>query len=204
MEKRCVLLFSGGFDSTVLLNYLVKNGYEVDCLFFDYMQRNYKEELWSVAYWIEKFRTKFVSIHLPEFTWSKSTLYIENGNFDDYLEMRNLIFLSYAISYAESQGIPTVFLGIINVGDYLKDTSPRFIYAMDFLAYSLLDISVEAPFIHMQKEEVAEFCLENALPLKEILENTFSCNNAIGKKICGECMDCKKRKEIYEKYIVSN
>ena len=130
----------------------------------------------------------------------------ENGEYnksDDkvqYIEMRNLIFLSYAVSYAQSQGILDIFAGIID-GCY-EDGNMHFVKLFDTLIYSTTGIQLIAPFGFFSKERVKDYAVNTlGLDLKEILDHSISCNlvDEFGRP-CGKCGDCesieKFRKEI--------
>jgi len=134
-NKKAVVLLSGGLDSTTVLYYAIKHGYKCACLLFDYGQRHKKELKSAVR--IAKLNHceyRVVKISLP---WSTSSLTDSDKNIPNnknisavnyrapsveslpttYVPGRNTIFLSFALSYAETLGAGTVFIGA-NAVDY--------------------------------------------------------------------------------------
>jgi 7-cyano-7-deazaguanine synthase len=49
VSKYAIAIFSGGLDSTTLVYHLLSEGYDVDCLSFDYGQRHKKELTYAVT-----------------------------------------------------------------------------------------------------------------------------------------------------------
>ena len=105
-KTKVIVLCSGGFDSVVLMHHVREMlGYdeEIYALFFDYGQRNVamgRECSKKVAL---KLKAKWKDVKLPKFNWTSGEFYAnENGGESPYLEYRNLIFLSYAFSIAQS------------------------------------------------------------------------------------------------------
>ena len=112
MNKKAVILLSGGLDSSTTLYHAVAQGYECHCLIFDYGQRHKKEILQAKAL-ARKAACKsvVVKISLP---WKGSALLdnkisLPRGRALDakgipvtYVPARNIIFLSFAASYAEA------------------------------------------------------------------------------------------------------
>src|SRR3989338_3995968 len=118
--KKAVILLSGGLDSATTL-YLAKDqGYECFCLIFDYGQRH-KRELESAKAIAKKAecRWRIVKISLP---WKGSSLLDKRSRLSTigyrpsttipstYVPARNIIFLSFALSYAEAIGAGGIFL----------------------------------------------------------------------------------------------
>lgn len=205
MSERIIVLNSGGFDSVTLLNF-VCNEYpdaEITSLFFNYQQRNLELEREKARNAVKKLRPNYMINHLevdiaPIF-WTNSSLYNDTtigGN--QYMEMRNLIFLSYALSLAENIKANKIFMGIIYGGNY-TDTNKNFIEATKQYVKNILNIDFETPFSEFDKFSIA--ILAKAFGIK--IEDTFSCNTPIkneeGNLIpCGVCGDCKVIKEIKE------
>lgn len=195
MEEKIVVLNSGGFDSIVLMNYIhtvlgFKNLYS---LHFKYGALNEEQQLKCVNKVCEKLNIPNKVIELPPFNWSNSNFF-DSNNFDlstQYVEYRNLIFISYAISYAESIGADRVFVAFLNQWDY-PDTTPEFIQGLNFLSEK---ISVEAPFHYNNKEVLGHFA--KYLGISE--DDYFSCDDPVNGKPCGKCLDCVALKDIREK-----
>lgn len=186
MEK-IVVLNSGGFDSTVLLHY-VRDNYsdaEIYSLHFSYGQRSVKEELKWSEYNAKKIGAQIKNIDLPKFDWTKSNFYNEGYEYEtQYLEWRNLIFLSYALSYARAVGANKIFCAFLKSRGY-KDTSENFIHKMNLIDE---EIEIIAPFSNIEyKEDLIPTAFSYG-----IKPNTFnSCDVITSGKPCGECSDCK-------------
>ena len=76
--KTAVVLLSGGLDSTIVLYYAKKKGYDCRCLIFDYGQRHRKELSSAVKIArLAKCPFKIIKIKLP---WKAGSL-LDKGSF---------------------------------------------------------------------------------------------------------------------------
>lgn len=196
MSKPVVVLNSGGFDSTVLLHYVkeVEEDSLVYSLFFEYGQRSMEQERRCARKNSVDLDAQYIGVSLPKIYWTGSDFYNE-GEFKvdkQYLEMRNLIFLSYALSFAESVGAEKVYLAVLKSHHGYPDTSPRFISAMNEVS-KIIGVSIEAPFIESDKYNLVGLAYKYG-----ITENDFhSCDKpTVDGKPCGVCDDCAVVKEI--------
>ena len=194
--KRIVVLNSGGFDSVILLNHIVSN-LEEDCevysLHFKYGAPNEKEQLNKVNKVCSKLGVSNKVITLPKIDWSNSNFY--EKDFKDinsqYLEYRNLIFLSYAISYAESIGADTIYLATLKSHGY-NDTSETFFKGINSFLKPLSNIEVLTPFSEFEKFDLLFYAIKYGITK----DDYFTCDTPIKGKPCGECDDCKVLNEI--------
>lgn len=195
MEK-IVVLNSGGFDSVCLLNYLsnIYNSKEVYTLFFDYKQQALAGEESCARKACDKFRFSFTKLTLPTFDWSSSGLL--NPSDDYYLEMRNLVFLSYALSYAQSIGASKIFLALTSPFTY-PDASFEFIDKFNLISKQV-GVEVEAPFHKMTKEQIFwNIATKNGVKKSDF----FSClmNDEAQGHVCSNCECLNSLYEEYEK-----
>lgn len=197
--KKIVVLNSGGFDSVLLANYVynIEENAEIYNLFFNYGQVTLDSERRCSFNCSSKLGFKYIEMGLPNFTWCDSHL-VGGDNKDDYIPFRNLIFLSYALSFAESIGAESVYLAIIGKaeGEPYKDCSKDFIEKVNSISESF-GIGVKTPFIDYYKEGY----LMNLARLYALTEDDFhSCN--VSNEPCGKCGDCEITKSIME-YVES-
>jgi 7-cyano-7-deazaguanine synthase len=206
MNKKAVILLSGGLDSSTTLFYAISQGYDCHCLVFDYGQRHKKEIIQARAVARKAgCKSVVVKIGLP---WKGSALLdrkislARGGALDargipaTYVPARNIIFLSFAASYAEAIGAKTIFIGA-NAVDYsgYPDCRPEFIRSYQAMLERGLKTSVEGksikvvtPLIHLSKARIVKL----AVKLKVPLQLTWSCYNG-GSKPCGVCDSCRLR-----------
>lgn len=199
---RAVVLLSGGVDSATTLFYARARGYRVFCLTFDYGQRH-KKEIDSARRLarVSGSDFKLLKITLP---WRGSSLLdkkmrLPKGRVgrssipNTYVPGRNIIFLSYAASYAEAIGAKIVFIGANQI-DYsgYPDCRKSFLKAFGEVIRKGTrkgaegdQIKIEPPFIDRSKAEI----ISSAVKLKVPLEYTWSCYQG-GLRPCGECDSC--------------
>lgn len=191
MEK-IVVLNSGGFDSITLLGFLhdieeVKE--EIHSLHFLYGARNESQQEKCVDKACEKYGAVNMKVKLPPFSWTSSKFF--NSGYDyntQYLEYRNLIFLSYALSYAQSIGASKIYLATLKSGGY-PDTSELFFKGLNSFSQPLTGIEILTPFADIEcKEELLQYAILTGMTPGDY----FSCDTPkeSGER-CGECLDCQ-------------
>ena len=205
MKPKVLLLFSGGFDSTVLLQELHHEGYDVNLLFMDYGQKGFDIEYKHFCYWRDKYDLVSFVRKVPAFEISPS--HSMKGNFEneytdstEYVELRNLVFFSIASSLAQSLNIGTIATALIWGSDF-PDTKPEFVKSFDAMLYSLSGITLYAPYMFMTKMELADSFFEELYgDIYSVVYNSITCNVPEGGKPCGKCGGCEEIEEIKEKY----
>ncbi|MFA5117483.1 MAG: 7-cyano-7-deazaguanine synthase QueC [Candidatus Omnitrophota bacterium] len=202
--KRAVVLLSGGLDSATTLYYAKRNGFEPYCLVFDYGQRHKREV--AAARQIAralKAPLETVTISLP---WKGSSLLDKSKAIpssavtgtipDTYVPARNIIFLSFALSYAEVIRAEAVFIGA-HAQDYsgYPDCRPEFYRAFDAVIKTGTKAGVEGnkiniitPLINKTKSEIVKLGFSLGVPFGR----TWSCYHG-GKRPCGKCDSCYYR-----------
>jgi 7-cyano-7-deazaguanine synthase len=207
--KKAVLLLSGGLDSATVLYFAKKQGFKCFCLIFDYGQRHRREIQSAKA--IAKSagcQQRVIKIFLP---WKGSALLDkriliakpENKMTDKptsipatYVPGRNIIFLSFALSYAEAIKAEAVFIGA-HAQDYsgYPDCRPGFFRAFEKMllvgtkaGIESRPVRIEAPLLNKNKAEIIQL----GRRLKVPFELTWSCYNG-QKSPCGRCQSCYYR-----------
>jgi 7-cyano-7-deazaguanine synthase len=208
-SRKAVVLLSGGLDSAVTLYFARKNGFKPFCLIFDYGQRHKKEVSFARRLALKAgCQFKIVKICLP---WKGSSLldsrikdtrtlgYQDTGNIPStYVPARNIIFLSFALSYAEAIGSETIFIGA-HAQDYsgYPDCRPEFFKAFAQVIKTGTKAGVEkrgirviAPLLNKSKADIIRLGSYLGVPFKL----TWSCYSG-GKSPCGKCDSCYYRAE---------
>jgi 7-cyano-7-deazaguanine synthase len=209
MHKKAVILLSGGLDSAVTLYLAKKEGFRCYCLIFDYGQRHLREiesakkiaKLANCAYRILKIALPWKGSALLDRTIDvprgKATSVIP----DTYVPARNIIFLSFALSFAEAIGAEAIFIGA-HSQDYsgYPDCRPEFYKAYSGVISSGTKAGVEhkkikirTPFINNGKAEIIRVGRKLGVPF----ELTWSCYRG-GKAPCGKCDSCYYRQKGFE------
>ena len=207
MEKAVVLL-SGGLDSTVCMAVAKSQGMDIYPISFNYHQRH-SIELEGAKKVAEFFGVKkhlIIETNMEQIGGSALTdqaIQVPDGDTEradipvTYVPARNLIFLSYALGYAEVIGASSIFIGV-NAVDYsgYPDCRPEFIEKFQRLA----DFSTKASAAEHKKIQVITPL--QSLSKKDIvllgtklhapLQFTHSCYKG-GEKACGVCDSCKLR-----------
>ncbi|MFH1576752.1 MAG: 7-cyano-7-deazaguanine synthase QueC [Candidatus Margulisiibacteriota bacterium] len=204
--RKAIILLSGGLDSTTTLYYAKSQGYKCFALIFDYGQRHAREVSAAVSISVRaKVPYQIIKVSLP---WKGSSLLdpgsrlpvgrsfkqMGKGIPTTYVPGRNIIFLSFALSYAEAIGAKSIFIGA-NAVDYsgYPDCRPAFYQAFQKVVKTGIkdqQIKVLTPLIDMTKAQIIALGLKLKAPLKL----TWSCYQG-GKKPCGVCDSCKLRQK---------
>lgn len=205
MSKKAVVLLSGGLDSAVTLYHAKAAGYEAHALIFDYGQRHRREVAAARAVARgAKVPAEVVRISMP---WKGSALLDsavrvpsrgvkKNVIPSTYVPARNIIFLSFAASFAEAIGARVIFIGA-NAVDYsgYPDCRPRFFRAFQAALDQGLKTGVQhkgirilTPLLNMTKTGIVRRGVHLGVPFAR----TWSCYEG-GSRVCGVCDSCRLR-----------
>lgn len=210
MKKKGVILLSGGLDSATVAAIAIKEGFSLSALTFFYSQRH-EVEIKFAERLAEHFKMEnHIKISIPAEIF-KTALTAESGidvpknrEISDseipetYVPARNIIFLSFALAYAESTGAENIFIGA-NAVDYsgYPDCRPEFFSAFKKMADAGTKAGVEGrgfaihtPLMTMNKHEIIRLGTELGVDYSL----THSCYDpAADGSSCGECDSCRLR-----------
>ena len=205
---KAVVLLSGGLDSTVCMAVARNRGFDVFPISFNYQQRHQREVACAreVANFYQAGRHLVIDTNMAAIGGSALTdqsVGVPDGDVErhdipvTYVPARNLIFLSYALGYAEVIGADHIFIGV-NALDYsgYPDCRPEFIHLFQELAnYSTKataadgrTIKIETPLLELSKKEIIQLGTRLGAPL----DLTTSCYRG-GEAACGTCDSCLLR-----------
>lgn len=207
--KKAVVLLSGGLDSTTCLALAKSKGFACYALSFSYGQRHSAELLAAarIATHFEVIDHKIVDLDTSLF--SGSALIDESIEVPDfqessaipvtYVPARNTVFLSMALSFAESIGARDIYIGASSIDfSHYPDCRPEFIQAFQTMANLATKAGIEgdlfninAPLQHLSKIETIQLGIQLGVDYRL----TVSCyqTNDNGEA-CGTCDSCTFRK----------
>jgi 7-cyano-7-deazaguanine synthase len=208
MQRKAVVLYSSGLDSTTCMAIATAEGFTPYAISFSYGQRHSYEL--SIA---RQNATKsgaaehlVVEFDLRLMGGSALTADIDvpkDGVGSDipvtYVPARNTIFLSFALGWAEVLGATDIYIGV-NALDYsgYPDCRPEYIEAFEKMANLATKAGVEgaaplkihAPLISMSKADI----IRRGMELGVDYALTHSCYDPTAEGLsCGRCDSCRLR-----------
>jgi len=212
-NKKAVVLLSGGLDSATTLAIAHSEGFQLFALTFEYGQRHQREieAAKKVANSLRAIEHRIIDIDLAQFGGSAitdSAIEVPKDRTDlsnpdqippTYVPVRNTIFLSYALAWAEVLGAFDIFIGV-NTTDYsgYPDCRAEFITAFEKLANLATAAAVEGkgqyrihtPIINMTKAQI----ILTGIKLGVDYSLTHSCYDPDEHgRSCGRCDACRLR-----------
>jgi len=210
MNKKAIVLLSGGLDSATALAIAKSQGFDCYALSFQYGQRH-AVELECAAQiaktqGVAEHRT--IPIDLGVFGGSALTdltIDVPHQASDSneipitYVPARNTVFLSYALAWAEVLGSTDIFIGV-NALDYsgYPDCRPEFIAAYEKMANFATKagvtgeekLTIHTPLISLTKAQI----IQKGLELGVDYGGSSSCYDpAPDGAACGTCDSCRLR-----------
>lgn len=197
---KALILLSGGLDSTTALALALEEGKECVALSFDYGQRHRIEleaaknlaSHYAVPHRIVRIDPGVFSSPLTEKTkaFPKQT--------DDfslpvaYVPCRNLLFLSMAAAFAESEGCSEIYFAAHADDASYPDCQPEFFesFQKTLQIGSRGTLELKLPFLFLTKKALVEKAKELSVPIAL----TWSCYDPQGTLPCGQCLACQIRK----------
>jgi 7-cyano-7-deazaguanine synthase len=216
MNKKAIVLLSGGIDSSTCCAIAKSKGFELYTMSFAYGQRHHTELLASsrVAAFFKVKEHRIVTIDLAAFGGSSltSTLEVPKDRLgtkhsdeipNTYVPARNTIFLSFALGWAEVLKCADIFIGV-NALDYsgYPDCRPEYIAAFQTMANLATKAAVEGrrlavhtPLINLTKAQIIKLGVDLGVDYSL----THSCYDpSEGGLACGACDSCLLRKKGFE------
>ena len=184
MEKK-VLLFSGGFDST-LQEFLINP----DILLYVDMNTSYsKVEIDHLKTLPKYYTDRLIIKELPLGEYERK---------NKYLPYRNLILGTIAMEYGQH-----VYFGFNKADDapdkdtvFLQKISSLFrhlnINAIGDMGWDNYNFSFNAPFKKYTKTDLVRKCLSKGMD-KEFIRNIRTCYDSKSEKGCGLCGPCRRK-----------
>ncbi|MFZ0544384.1 MAG: 7-cyano-7-deazaguanine synthase QueC [Candidatus Promineifilaceae bacterium] len=206
-----VAIVSGGMDSVTLLHYLVKEEKRSPAVItFSYGQKHDKEIAYARLQAELLGCREHLLLDLSPFkaVFAGSALITGGDPIPDVLDVlgdpqpptyvpnRNMIFLSLAVAFAESQGVSDIFYGAQRHDIYgYWDTTPQFLEQLNKV-YRLnrkTPIQILAPFVNYSKTDI----LRKGLELEVDYGKTWSCYEG-QEAACGHCPTCAERLKAFQ------
>jgi 7-cyano-7-deazaguanine synthase len=214
---KCLVLLSGGIDSSTALWWSIGKFEEIYAITFLYAQRHEIEVEYAKILARKAGVKEHIVFDLSHFfrqIGSSSLIdeslevpkgpYPERGIISTYVPMRNSIFGVIAGAVTEKLEIENLVFGVhaSDVPNY-PDTRPEWASALEALLNSgsslpferSIRIRVLTPLINLKKHQIIELGLKLGVPF----EYTWSCYSPKDEKPCGECPACIQRRESFEK-----
>ncbi len=209
VQKRAVVLVSGGLDSATCLAIAKSEGYESYALSFDYGQRSSSEltAAGQLTRYFDAVSHQIIPLGIGRLGGSALTDHsvdvpinglVLNQIPVTYVPARNTVFLSYALAWAEVLHAEAIFIGV-NALDYsgYPDCRPEYIEAFEKMANLATKAGIEGhpirirtPLIRMTKAQI----ISMGTGLGVDYSRTVSCYQADEKgRACGRCDSCRLR-----------
>ncbi|MDW7973449.1 MAG: 7-cyano-7-deazaguanine synthase QueC [Thermodesulfovibrio sp.] len=204
MEKeKCIVILSGGIDSSTVAYWAKNQGYRVYAITFKYGQIATRE-VECAAKIAEKLG---IPIKIIDLSTLKEVFEGATSLCDERIPMtsefnpllivpfRNAIFLSVAVAYAVSINVNRIFYGAQGSDEpFYPDCRREFYKAFEKAAAigTNRELIIEAPFSSIPKSEVIRIGMKLGVPY----HLTWSCYlNDL--KHCGKCESCLNRKKAF-------
>ena len=212
MNKKAVVVFSGGQDSTTCLFWALKEFDEVIAVTFNYNQKH-KLEIECAKNIAKELNIEHHILdmdllnQLAPNALTRDDIEIkagEDGNLPStFVEGRNLLFLSFAGVLAKVKGAKHIITGVCETDFsgypdckdvFIKSLNVTLNLAMDY------DFVIHTPLMWLDKAQTWEMA-DKFNKLQYVREKTLTCYNGIISDGCGECPACILRKNGLEKYL---
>lgn len=213
VNRKAVVLLSGGLDSATTLAIAINQGYQCYALSFNYGQRSITElnAASTIAKQLGALEHRIIRLNLEDFGGSAITdhqIEIPEQSLDEipitYVPARNTVFMSLALAWAEVLESHAIFIGVNSI-DYsgYPDCRPEYIAAFEKMANLATrsgvtgkPIKIETPLIDLSKEDI----IKTGTNLGVNYRFTVSCYQANTEgHACGHCDSCRLRAEGFNK-----
>lgn len=204
-KRKAIVLLSGGIDSMLCLDFAISEGLDTVALFFDYGQRQLRQESEAVTRLAAHYHVPLMRLEL-DFSFMQKTQCmlnpkVEVNKYTMDIPMRNLIFLAHAAAVAETLNVHEICSGVRREDtENFPDCSLQFVQAFEYLiplcTNSKRDIKIHMPLFHASKRLVMRIVKGLELPL----DMTWSCYDPKEGEACQLCPACIAKQEALDEY----
>jgi len=206
LKEKCLVVLSGGQDSTTSLYWAIKEygQAQVESLTFDYGQRH-RIELDCATNVAQRVGVENTRLPIDTFSALGKTA-LTNSEIlvqsepdpstrlpNTFVPGRNLVFLTYAAAFAYQRGIQHLVTGVAET-DYsgYPDCRESTIVALTRAINLGMDSSIQihTPLMYLSKKETVELAID--LGALEAMADTHTCYNG-QRPPCGTCPACQLR-----------
>ncbi|WP_191567429.1 7-cyano-7-deazaguanine synthase QueC [Metabacillus idriensis] len=212
LNKKAIVVFSGGQDSTTCLFWALENFHEVIAITFDYGQRHIDEIACAKEITSElNIKHHILDVNLIN-QLSANALTREDMEISaaldtelpsTYVEGRNHIFFSFAAIFAKQYGAKHIVTGVCET-DFsgYPDCRDVFVKSLNVTLNLAMNYEfvIHTPLMWLNKEQTWEMA-DKLGKLKFIKEKTLTCYEGIRGDGCGICPSCVLRKRGFENYL---
>lgn len=213
-NKKALLVFSGGQDSTTCLFWAKNNFKDVVLVSFDYNQKhslelvcakNISRELNCEHHILDM---KLLGQLAPN-ALTRNDLDIKEGDNgappNTFVDGRNMLFLTFAAVLAKQLGIKDIITGVCETDFsgypdcrdiFMKSLNVTLNLAMDY------NFVIHTPIMWINKEETWKMADEMG-KMDYIREKTLTCYNGVIGDGCGQCPSCILRNNGLKNYLKS-
>jgi len=171
-----VILYSGGSDSRLMLEFAKDLDLKPYCLMIDYEQLNIKELSFAKSHLLENdIEYQIVKVSGLQIDSGLTGSGVQNKTGEvhsHHVPGRNTIFLSIAFSIAESKGVDTIWIGsdFSDVLNKFPDCYQQYIIAMNeaFKLSGPKPIEIQAPLSGLSKENILKMLKKRGVEEHEI------------------------------------
>ncbi|BDR93237.1 7-cyano-7-deazaguanine synthase QueC [Vulcanisaeta souniana] len=206
-RRRVLVIASGGLDSTTAATYLLRQGYDVTLLHFNYGHRAETQEDRAVRRIVEFLGVPLLEINMDFFRVVRHSPLLGDGEINridrgregaefahEWVPARNFVFIALATAIAEAYGFDYIATGInLEEAGAYPDNEMEFIRLLNkVMPYAVgpnKHVELIMPVGHLVKHEIVRLGLETGAPL----HLTWSCYDN-GEKHCGRCGPCYMRR----------
>jgi len=215
MNKKAIVLLSGGLDSTTCLAIAQSQRFDCYALSFSYGQKHSSEleAAKRIAQSSQVVSHKIINLDLASFGGSSLTdesmdvpVKETKGIPTTYVPARNTVFLSVALAWAEVIEADAIFVGV-NAVDYsgYPDCRPEYIEAFQNMADLATKagiegrgVKIETPLLNITKVQI----IQQGDRLGVDYSKTVSCYKADEKgHACGVCDSCRIRSAAFKEAL---
>ena len=221
MDKKALVVLSGGQDSTTCLLWALDKFNEVEAISFNYGQRH-KIELKFAEKTVKHFNCEWSLININSFAEIGNSALVDNSiEISDkhpknnnlpasFVPGRNIILLTLSAAFAYKKNINDIVTGVCET-DYsgYPDCRDNTIQLLEKTLKAGMDywIKIHTPLMFLTKAESWKIAYDSKGEegIKWIVENTMTCYNGIMDlnewgRGCGNCPSCKIREKGYREW----